>query len=142
MAVTHDRTRWGAVHPLHAFFVAGMVPLFLGALLCDWAYSGSAHIQWSNFASWLIAGGMVPCGIAVVFAIVDLARARGRDGRTLLHLLVVAGTFVLGFINALVHGQDAWAIMPEAPWLSLLVFLLACVAAWLAFSGRRVGGVE
>ena len=37
------------------------------------------------------------------------------------------------------HGQDAWAIMPEAVVLSAVVFLLACVATWLGFSGYRRG---
>lgn len=142
MAVTYDRTRPVAVHPFHAFFVAGMVPLLLGTLLCDWVYSASYHIQWSNFASWLIVGAMVFCGIALVFAIVDLVRVGGRDGRTMLRFLVLAAILVLGVINGLVHGQDAWAIMPEAPILSVILFLLSCMAAWLAFSGRSVGGVR
>ena len=141
MAVTPDRPHHlVAVPPLHAFFTAGMVPLFLGALITDWTYANSYHIQWSNFSSWLIVGGMVLCGIVLVLSIVDLVRHRA--GRSVLYFLVVLATFVLGFINALVHGQDAWAIMPEAPILSLIVFVLAAVAAWLALSGRRVGGVR
>jgi len=143
MAATFERTRPMAVHPLHpvhAVLLAGTVPLFLGALLTDWAYRSSQQIQWSNFASWLIVGAMVLTGIVLVFAIVDLFRAARRGGRAVLYFIVVLATFVLGFINALVHGQDAWAIMPEAPVLSLVVFLLACVATWLGFSGYRVGG--
>ena len=141
MAVTPDRPHHlVAVHPLHAFFTAGMVPLFLGALITDWTYANSYHIQWSNFSSWLIVGGMVLCGIVLVLSIVDLVRHRA--GRSVLYFLVVLATFVLGFINALVHGQDAWAIMPEAPILSLIVFVLAALAAWLAFAGRSMGGVR
>lgn len=140
MAVTQDRIYPVAVHPLHAFLVSGMVPLFFGALLTDWAYANTYQIQWSNFASWLIIGAMVLCGISLAFAIVDLVRHRGR--RAMIHFLAVLIAFILGFINALVHGQDAWAIMPEAPILSVLVFLLACVAAWTAFAGRSLGGVR
>ena len=51
------RTR---IHPLHAFLLAATVPLFLGALLSDAAYARTQEIQWTNFASWLIAGGLVP----------------------------------------------------------------------------------
>lgn len=140
MAVPPDRPHYAAVHPLHAFFAAGMVPPFLGALLTDWTYSNAYHIQWSNFSSWLIVGAMVLCGITLVFSIVDLVRRRG--GRATLHFLVVLATFVVGFINALVHGQDAWAIMPEAPILSLITFLLAAIAAWTAFAGRSFGGAR
>lgn len=140
MAVPPDRPYSVAVHPLHAFFTAGMVPLFLGALLTDWAYANTHQIQWSNFSSWLIVGAMVLCGVALVLSLVGLFRRRG--GRATLYFLVVLATFVLGFINALVHGQDAWAIMPEAPVLSLIVFVLAAIAAWLALAGRNLGGAR
>ena len=52
-AGVHDRHPPG---PLHATLLAGSVPLFLGALLSDVAYYQTYQIQWSNFASWLIAG--------------------------------------------------------------------------------------
>ncbi|KGM54575.1 membrane protein [Lysobacter arseniciresistens ZS79] len=142
MAATYERTRLRVgrpTHPLHAFLLAGMVPLFLGGLLCDWAYRNTHHIQWSNFASWLIAGAMVMCGLALVCSIFGLFRG-GRHG--LLSFLVLLATFVLGFINALVHGQDAWAIFPEALVLSVVVTVLAVVATWLGFSGYRAGGVS
>lgn len=142
MVASYDRARVRAVrpiHPLHAFVLAGMVPLFLGGLLCDWAYRSTQHIQWSNFASWLIVGAMVMCALTLVCSIIGLFRG-GRHG--LLYFLVVLATFVLGFINALVHGQDAWAIFPEALVLSLLVTALAIVATWLGFSSYRVGGAS
>lgn len=140
MAVIEDRSHHVAVHPFHAFFAAGMVPPFLGALLTDWTYANAYNIQWSNFSSWLIVGAMVLCGFTLVFSIVDLVRRKG--GRAMVHFLAVLATFILGFINALVHGQDAWAIMPEAPILSLITFVLAVIAAWTAFAGRRFGGVR
>ena len=82
-------------------------------------------------------GAMVLVGVALVFALVDLFRAGKGRGVPYFVLLVV--TFALGVVNALVHGQDAWAIMPEAVVLSAVVFLLACVATWLGFSGYRRG---
>ena len=36
--------------PLHATLLAGTVPLFLGALLSDIAYTQTYQIQWANFA--------------------------------------------------------------------------------------------
>ena len=48
-----------SIHPLHAALLAGTVPLFLGALLSDIAYARTYEIQWANFASWLIVGGLV-----------------------------------------------------------------------------------
>lgn len=142
MGAIFDRTRLRAIHPLHAVLLAGAAPLFLGALLADCAYRSSHQIQWSNFASWLIVGAMVLWGIVLVFAIAGLFRAGYRRGGGLLYFLLILATFVLGFINALVHGQDAWAIMPEAVVLSAITTLLAYAATWLGFSGYRVGGVS
>jgi len=141
MVATLERTHLRAIHPLHAVLLAATVPLFLGALLTDLAYLSSHQIQWSNFASWLIVGAMVLCGIVLVFAIAGLFSAGSRSRGGWLYFLLILAAFVLGFINALVHGQDAWAIMPEAVVLSAITTLLACAATWLGFSGHRVGAV-
>ena len=76
MAATMDRMHARAPGRWQAFLLAAALPLFLGALWSDYAYSTSYELQWSNFASWLVAGGMVFLGIALVFAIVDLVRGR------------------------------------------------------------------
>ena len=60
----------------------GTVPLFLGALLSDIAYFQTYQIQWSN-SSWLIAGGLVFCGLALLFALANLIRADRKVGRPL-----------------------------------------------------------
>lgn len=126
--------------PLHATLLAGTVPLFLGALLSDIAYFRSYEIQWANFASWLIAGALVFCGLSVLFAIANLVKARHRTGRPLIYLLLLAVAWVLGFINALQHAKDAWAVMPTGLVLSVIVTLLACAAAWVGLSNLRDGG--
>ena len=135
MAVPYERARLHAMHPIHAILLAGSVPLFAGALLADIAYWKTQEIQWSNFASWLLAGGLVFCGIALVAALVALVRADRRGGRQLLYFLLVLATWVLGFIDALVHAKDAWAVMPAGLVLSLIVAALACSAKWIAFAG-------
>lgn len=142
MAATLDRTRPSAIHPFHAVLLAGTIPLFLGALLSDIAYAKSYEIQWSNFASWLIVGGMVFCGVVLLLALVDLFRAHHRGGRQLVYVALVLATFVLGFINALVHAKDAWAVMPAGLVLSAVVTVLACVATWIGFSNFRAGAVR
>lgn len=141
MAATTAPVRYHhrAINPFHAAFLAGMLPLFLGALLSDIAYAQTYHIQWQNFASWLIAGGLVFCGIALVFAVVGLFRG-WRDGRGILYVLLVLATFVVGFFNALAHAKDAWAMMPEGLVLSAIVLVLALLATWLGFATWRTGG--
>ncbi|MFJ4114029.1 DUF2231 domain-containing protein [Pseudomonas sp. NPDC089758] len=126
--------------PLHAILLAGTVPLFLGALLSDIAYFKSYQIQWSNFASWLIAGGLLFCGLTLLFALANLVRAERKGGRTTLYFLLLLVTWVLGLINAFEHAKDAWAVMPGGLVLSLIVTVLACVAAWLGMSNLRSGG--
>ena len=123
--------------PLHATLLAGTVPLFLGALLSDIAYHQTYEIQWANFASWLIAGALVFCGFALLFALVNLVRARPRSGRPTLYFLLLLVTFLAGFYNALEHAKDAWAVMPMGLVLSVVVFVLACIATGLGLSNLR-----
>jgi uncharacterized membrane protein len=140
VTVTTRRTYRITPNPLHATLLAGTVPLFLGALLSDIAYFRSYQIQWSNFASWLIVGGLVLCALALLFALVNLIRANRRKGRPLTYFLLLLAAWVLGFINALEHAKDAWAIMPLGLVLSAIVTLLVCVATWMGLSNLRAGG--
>ena len=126
-----------AIHPLHAVLLAGALPLFLGAALSDIAYFRTYEIQWNNFASWLIAGGLVLAAIALVFAVVDLFRAERRAQGGVPYLAVLVAAWVVGFFSALMHARDAWASMPAGLVLSLIVVVLACVATWLGFRTPR-----
>ena len=115
---------------MHAVFALSSVPLFLGALLSDWAYSSSHEIQWVNFAAWLIAGGLLIAGPALLWGAVDVLRSStNHHRRSLTYLTLVLATFVVGFINALVHAKDGWAAMPTGLILSALVVALAATAS-------------
>lgn len=142
MAVVIERRYSSVIHPVHAVLLAGTIPLFLGAALSDWAYVSSYHIQWNNFASWLIVGGLLMAGIALVFAIVDLCRASRRAPGIGLYALVLLAICVVGFFNALMHARDAWASMPAGLVMSVVCALLALVATWMGFRTRRIGGVK
>jgi len=128
--------------PLHAVLLAGTVPLFLGGLLSDIAYYKTYQIQWSNFASWLIAGGLLFCGLSLLFALVNLIRAERKAGRPVGYFLLLLATWVLGLVNAFEHAKDAWAVMPQGLALSVVVTLLACVAAWVGLTSLRSGGEQ
>lgn len=132
-----------SLHPLHAILLAFPLPLFLGALLSDLAYRSTFHVQWANFSSWLIAGGLLVGAFAVLWALIDLFRRRATEGwRPVVYFLVLLVMWVLGFVNALVHAKDAWATMPEGLYLSVITAILALVAAWIGFSGFRAGDVK
>jgi len=126
--------------PLHALLLSGSVPLFLAALLSDIAYFNSYQIQWSNFAAWLIAGALVFCGLALLFALANLIRAERKRGRPTLYFVLLLATWVLGLVNAFEHAKDAWAVMPSGLVLSVIVSVLATVAAFTGLSGLRSGG--
>lgn len=142
MTVTTHPVYRSTPSPLHAIFLAGTVPLFLGGLFSDIAYFKTFQIQWSNFAAWLIAGGLVFCGLALVFALVNLIRAERKSGRPVLYFLLLLITWVLGLVNAFEHAKDAWAVMPSGLILSVIVTALAFVAAWIGLTNLRSGDTQ
>lgn len=125
-----------SIHPVHAILLAFLFPLFLGTLAADIAYWHSAEIQWSNFAQWLNAGGLLVGGFALVAALMSVVRhRRSGTGRPLAYLLALLAACIVGLINALIHSQDAWAIMPQALWWSGGAAALALIASWLGYAG-------
>lgn len=142
MTAPKSALRHSPIHPLHAVFLAGIVPLFLGALFSDIAYAQSYQIQWKNFASWLIPAGLVFAGLALLWTVIDLLRADLRGQRPYTYFLVLLAAWILGFINALVHAKDAWASMPTAVTLSVLVAVLGIAATALGFSTLGTRGVK
>lgn len=126
------------LHPLHATLLGGTLPAFLGALLNDVAYYSSYEIQWKNFASWLIVGGLVFCGLALLASLVGLARKGPHRGLRGIYVILLLATFALGLLNAFVHAADAWASMPMGLILSAIVGVLAVAATFVGFSRPAV----
>ena len=121
---------------MHAVFALSCVPLFLGALLSDWAYFSSQQIQWVNFAAWLIAGGLLMAGPVLLWAAVEVLRSSvNRHRRGLVYLSLLLATVIVGFLNALVHGKDGWAAMPTGLILSAVVVVLAAAASAVGLAG-------
>lgn len=140
MAAATDTGSVPPPHPIHLVLLVSPLPLFLGALLGDWAYASTYQVQWTNFASWLIAGGLLFAALALLWALLRLLRSGvRRHRRAWLHAGLLLATVLLGVLNALVHARDAWAAMPEGFILSGLVLLLAMAALWTGFSGWREG---
>jgi uncharacterized membrane protein len=138
MAAIIESRYSGAIRPLHAVLLAGTIPLFLSAALSDVAYASTYEIQWINFASWLIVGGLFFAGAALLFAIVDLSRRERRAPGIVLYAAILLTTWVLGLFDALMHARDAWGSMPGGLVLSVVTTVLACLATWFGFSTPRI----
>ncbi|WP_114700203.1 DUF2231 domain-containing protein [Psychrobacter proteolyticus] len=130
------------LHPLHAFFLAGIVPLFIGVLLNDYAYWSSYELQWKNFASWMLIGALIFNGLALLGSVLSLVRADKRMGTPVAYFLLLLATFVLGLINSFIHAKDVWASMPTGLILSVITVILACIATWIGLTSWRIGGAR
>jgi uncharacterized membrane protein len=122
--------------------LGGTVPLFLGVVLTDIAYFKTYEVQWKNFASWLIVGGLVFCGLAMLWALIDLVRVGWRVRRNAIYLLLLLAVFVFGLVNAFVHAGDAWASMPQGLVLSVIDIVLVLTATGFGlFNSARAGEI-
>ncbi len=143
MATASSSSRGTWIHPVHAILLASSLPLFVGALLSDWAYWVTYEVQWINFAAWLITSALLFAGSALIWAAADLVRATVRKDRLrMLYTLVLLATFVIGSLDALVHARDAWTTMPAGLTLSLVGSLLALASVALGFSTLRAGSAR
>jgi uncharacterized membrane protein len=126
------------LHPMHAILLASALPLFVGVWFSDLAYARTFEVQWKNFASWLLVGALAIGFCALVWSLVDLVRlAEDRGARRLAFVAVLLATWIIGFVNALVHAGDAWASMPTGHVLAVIAALLSALSVWLGFSNYR-----
>ncbi len=139
MAAIVEHRRSPSLHPLHALVLDGALPLFAGALLADVAYARTYEIQWANFASWLIVGGLLLAAMALVFALAGLLRREGRTTTRVAYTAVLAAAWIVQLFNALMHARDGWAMMPAGLALSVIGTALAAAAVWLAYRPVAAG---
>jgi uncharacterized membrane protein len=122
---------------MHALLVFSAFSLFLGALLSNWAYWATEQVQWTNFASWLTAGGLVFAALAMAWALVEQLLRRGSRRSSPLYLIVLGVCCLVALVNSLVLAKDGWAAMPAALWLSAVVMLLITFVAVLGVTSLR-----
>jgi uncharacterized membrane protein len=113
------------VHPL---FVGLGSALLMAALFTDFMYYSNSLIQWSNFSTWLILGGLVLALASVI--VLAIEAVLGRTGPvSRLDFILLAVAVVLSIINELVHTRDGWTtVVPTGIALSAIVFILLLVA--------------
>lgn len=98
---------------------------FVGTLIFDVIYAKTANVLWLKSAAWLVSIGLV---FAIIPQLINLWRVwfqknRVRTtGHTVNFWLNVAG-IVAALVNAFVHSRDAYAVIPDAVWLSVATVL-------------------
>ena len=127
-------------HPIRALLLGAANAFLVSGFLSDWVYFSTHEIQWKNFADWLIIGGLVFAGFALMWALVDLFRSSLDRGRRIIAFGLLLVAFILGIVDELVHAKDAWASMPDALIISAAVAVLAIAATALDFSTAAAGG--
>jgi uncharacterized membrane protein len=104
---------------------------FVAALIFDVIYSNSGEIMWMKSAAWLIALGLI---FAIIPRLINLgqtwfSKSRPRASAAALDFWLNLFAIVAAIFNAFVHSRDAYAVIPEGMWLSVLTVVLLCVAA-------------
>lgn len=98
---------------------------FVGTLIFDVIYAKTANVLWLKSAAWLVSIGLV---FAIIPQLINLWRVwfqknRVRTtGHTVNFWFNVAG-IVAALVNAFVHSRDAYAVIPDAVWLSVATVL-------------------
>jgi uncharacterized membrane protein len=118
-----------ARRPLTAMLLPVPIVCFIGNLLTDLSYLGSAgNLVWLNFSTWLNAAGLLFGAIAAVVLFIDTLRSSIGWGA----FLFLAAAWIIEFINALVHARDGWtAVAGLGLILSIVGVLLILVSGWL-----------
>ena len=118
----------GVPRLLHPFFVGLGGTLMMAALFTDYMYFSNSLIQWSNFSTWLILGGLVLALLAAIFLLIDIAMF-GAGPISWIDFGLLSLATLLSIFNELVHTRDAWTtVVPTGITLSAIVTILLLVA--------------
>jgi uncharacterized membrane protein len=124
-------------HPLHPLLVPFPIVGFVGALLTDIVYTQALDPMWYTFSVWLLTGGLVMAGFAVIAGAIDFfsnPRIRATPPAWP-HVIGNVIALVLAIINAFVHSRDGYtAVVPTGITLSALTVAVLAVTAWLGGS--------
>ena len=133
-----------AGHPIYSALLSIPVVCFLGALITDLAYVGTADMMWLNFSTWLLLAGLVAGGVAGALLIAELFRAgRGRSRVLSVHFVLLLSAWIVEVFNSFVHARDGWtAVVPTGLALSIVATMLALVAGWFWRSAADHGRGE
>lgn len=122
-----------AGHPIHPMLVPFPIVCYVGALVCDIVYAATAEMQWTNFAAWLLAIGVLFTILAAIAGGIDfLVERRIRQfGAAWIHMVGNVVVLILAIFNSFVHSHDAWtSVVPTGLVLSVITVLILLVTGW------------
>jgi uncharacterized membrane protein len=134
--------------PIHAMLVPIPIACFVGVLLTDLTYWGSADMMWANFSAWLVTVGVIVGVLAAVFGLIDFVGSRSIRAQKPAwpHAIGNVVLLILATLNMFVHSRDAWtSVVPWGLSLSALCVLILMFTAWMGRSmvyAHRVGVAE
>ncbi len=115
---------------------------FVAALIFDVIYAKTAELMWTKSAAWLILFGLL---FAVVPRLVNLTQVwiTSRRISTRADLLDFwLNLFAIGVavFNSFVHSRDAYGVVPNGLWLSVVTVALLSVGHILVARDRVLAG--
>ena len=123
--------------PIHPMLIPFPIACFVGVLLTDLAYWGTAEMMWADFSAWLVSAGLVLGILAAIAGIVDFAtrRAVREQGPAWPHALGNIVVLALAVLNTMVHSRDAWtSVVPLGLILSAATVAVMLVTGWLGWT--------
>jgi len=95
---------------------------FVGVLIFDIIYANTANVFWMKNAAWLVTFGLL---FAIIPQIINLAvvwfsKRRIRSRGQVINFWLNGVAIVAALVNAFVHSRDAYAVIPDGIWLSIL----------------------
>jgi uncharacterized membrane protein len=123
--------------PIHPMLIPFPIACFVGALLTDLTYWGTAEMMWADFSAWLLAAGLVLGVLAAIAGLIDFVvrpaiRAQGAAWPHAIGNLVV---LVLALLNTMVHSRDAWtSVVPLGLILSAATVAVLLFTGWMGWT--------
>jgi uncharacterized membrane protein len=122
MSVENNSSRFSVTSAV--FNLLDPIPFgfFVATLIFDIIYAKTANVFWMKSAAWLVSIGLV---FAILPQLINLGRTwfsknRVRSGGEAINFWLNVIAIVAALVNAFVHSRDAYAVMPDAVWLSIL----------------------
>lgn len=129
MNVDHHRPRFSITSAI--FNLLDPIPfgLFVGTLIFDIIYANTATILWVKGAAWLVTIGLL---FAIIPQLINLgvvwfSRRRIRSRGLVINFWLNVVGIVAAIVNAFVHSRDAYAVIPDGLWLSIVTVLAMAI---------------